>query len=345
MIFEKLYLELTNRCNLNCKICYRHGWEETLQDIEFSLLEKIYREIKHLDLKEIVLGGIGEPLFYPYIKETIKLFSKFNLTLTTNGSLLKDDLLEIVATKIKKLVVSIDGSFEAYEKIRGYPLTNLIENLKNLNKIKQELRSEYPLLLVEFVLSKENQEELLKMIDLCNEIKAYQLIISQLVPQVESNKDNILYKKYLNQELKDLFEKVKLYALRSGLKLVLPKVELKTERYCPFIEEKALVVGSDGKVYPCYRFSHNMTEYVFGRKKRIYKHPFGNLREKSLTEIFGSPQYRDFYYRIYANRYPSCIDCDLVDGCELVKTSECDCYALMPSCGDCLWSRGFALCP
>ncbi|QER41922.1 tungsten cofactor oxidoreductase radical SAM maturase [Thermodesulfobacterium sp. TA1] len=345
MSFEKLYLELTSKCNLTCKICYRQGWQETLQDLDFSLLEKIYQETKGLNLKEIVLGGIGEPLFYPYIKETLNLFSRFNLTLTTNGTLLKNELLEMVATKISKVVVSIDGSFKTYEKIRGYPLNEVLNNLKALNNIKQKLKSELPFLSVEFVLSKENQKELLKMVEICAEIKADQLIISQLVPQTEVNKNKILYKKYNNQKLKSLLEKVKLYALKKGLKLVIPKVELKTERFCPFIEEKALVVGADGKVYPCYRFSHSMVEYIFGRKKEVFKHSFGDLREKSLIEIFNTSSYQDFRYRIYANRYPSCIDCDLIDGCELVKTSECDCYALMPSCGDCLWSRGFAICP
>lgn len=49
--------------------------------------------------------------------------------------------------------------------------------------------------------------------------------------------------------------------------------------------------------------------------------------------------------RVYNNRYPSCLDCDLVDGCDFVRTSEYDCYAIKPSCADCLWSRRFAICP
>ena len=37
----KLYVEPTNRCNLDCRTCMRHGWEEELGFMEFELFEKI----------------------------------------------------------------------------------------------------------------------------------------------------------------------------------------------------------------------------------------------------------------------------------------------------------------
>ena len=37
----KLYVEPTNRCNLDCRTCMRHGWEEPLGFMEFGLFEKI----------------------------------------------------------------------------------------------------------------------------------------------------------------------------------------------------------------------------------------------------------------------------------------------------------------
>lgn len=61
--------------------------------------------------------------------------------------------------------------------------------------------------------------------------------------------------------------------------------------------------------------------------------------------IWNSLEYSNFRGRITNNLYPSCIDCDLVDGCDYAKNEKVDCYALSPSCGDCLWSRQFATCP
>lgn len=341
--FERIYIELTTRCNLNCKICYRRSWKEKEQDLEFSLLAKIFEEIKDKPIKEVVLGGIGEPLIYSYIYEAINLFSNFNLTITTNGTLLQDKkLAQLILDKVTKLVVSIDGSFETFEKIRNFPLTQILETLKYINNLKNK---ETPLICVEFVLFEDNKEEIYKVLDLLSPLNIHQFMISQFLPQTEDNRDKILYKLYGNTQLKKFFDDVWRYAFKKGVKIIFPKVELKTERFCSFMETKALVIGSDGLVYPCYRFSHNFTEYIFGRKKEVLKYPFGDLRVQSLEEIYLKPNFIDFRTRIMCNRYPSCLDCDLVEGCALVKTSECDCYALSPSCGDCLWSRGFVLCP
>lgn len=341
--FEKLYIELTTKCNLNCKICYRQTWKEKDQELDFSILVKILEEIRNEPIKEVIFGGIGEPLVYSRIHEAIELFSEFNLTITTNGTLLfEENLVKLIIEKVNKLVISIDGSFETFKAIRNFPLELILENLKSLQKLKVK---EVPLLCIEFVLFEENKEDLYKVIDLATSLNIYQLIISHLLPQTQENMDKILYRFYGNTQLRSYFDEIWRYAFKKGIKVVFPKVELKTERYCSFIEDKALVVGSDGMVYPCYRFSHEITEYIFGRRKKVFKHPFGDVRVQTLREIFNAPRFRDFRARIRCNRYPSCLDCDLVEGCDLVKTSECDCYALSPSCGDCLWSRGFVICP
>ena len=36
----KLYVEPTNRCNLDCRTCMRQGWEEGLGFMEFGLVRK-----------------------------------------------------------------------------------------------------------------------------------------------------------------------------------------------------------------------------------------------------------------------------------------------------------------
>lgn len=67
--------------------------------------------------------------------------------------------------------------------------------------------------------------------------------------------------------------------------------------------------------------------------------------ENSLEDIWNSKAYSQFRKTIYYNLYPSCIDCDLVEGCDMVKSTEVDCYGISPSCADCLWARKFVICP
>ena len=125
----------------------------------------------------------------------------------------------------------------------------------------------------------------------------------------------------------------------------MPNIELKTERRCNFIDGEAVVISATGNVTSCYRFLYDTIEYVFGRKKEVKKFSFGNIKDYSISEIYDSPRFKNFRKTIYNNLFPSCTDCDLVDGCDFVKTSEADCYTITPSCADCVWNRKFTICP
>lgn len=342
---EKLYIELTDKCNLNCKMCYRRSWSEIPRDMDIEILRRIYDEVRDKNLKEVILGGIGEPTFSHLIYDAINLFSNFNLTITTNGTILNEKLKELIVDYVDKLVVSIDGFEDKYEDIRGFNLNSVVNNIKDINNLKTKRKKEKPYIVIQFVATKDNIDDIFKVLDLANELNAFQIIISNVIPQTDDYKDKILYTKYENNEMKTLFERLRIYSFRRGLNLMLPNVELKTERYCPFIEENAIVIGADGGVYPCYRFSHSINEYIFEKEKKVSKYSFGSIYERRIEDIYESSDYQNFKMRVFNNRYPSCLDCDLVDGCDIVKTSDYDCYTNKPSCADCLWSRKIAICP
>lgn len=344
MTIKKIYLELTNRCNLNCKICYRQSWDELPMDMDEKYINKINNEIKKLSVTEVVLGGIGEPTFSKSIKTAINLFSSYNLTLTTNGVSMDRELKELIARHVNILVVSIDGLNETYENIRGYDLNKIIENISEVMKLKKEYDNSL-FLFVEFVASKQNIDQIYGVIDLSSKLGANKVIISNIIPQTENYKTSILYDNQNEKEIKELFNKLRIYSFRKGIDLLLPNYKIVTERYCPFIESNSIVVGVDGNVYPCYRFSHNINEYIFGRHKKIYKYSFGSLDNYSLEEIYNSEEYSKFRNVVYTNRYPSCFDCSYEEGCDIALTNEFDCYTLSPSCSDCLWSRNISLCP
>ncbi len=68
----KLYVEPTNRCNLDCRTCMRHGWEEALGFMEFSLFEKIMTELSAFPgAPDVFFGGFGEPLGHPRIVDMV----------------------------------------------------------------------------------------------------------------------------------------------------------------------------------------------------------------------------------------------------------------------------------
>lgn len=170
------------------------------------------------------------------------------------------------------------------------------------------------------------------------------VFVSHILPMREESMVETLYHPML-PETERTFQAAFLLGLSKGVEVILPKSELKTERYCKFVETQSAVVRWDGHVSPCYRFLHSYPEYVFGRHKLIDAHSFGSLREQSLLEIWTSPEFMSYRYNVLHGEYASCTDCKWVDGCDMVLRADMDCLGHAPACGDCLWGRGITVCP
>ena len=91
MKFKKIYIEITNICNLNCSFCsksYRRKKEMTNEEFE-TVLKKInnYTDYIYLHIK-------GEPLIHRELDKILSLSRKYNkkVCITTNGVYLKDKL-------------------------------------------------------------------------------------------------------------------------------------------------------------------------------------------------------------------------------------------------------------
>lgn len=346
MSLKKLYLELTNRCNLECSICYRRSWNEKLQDMDIDLYRKVRNEaFESESMKTVVLGGIGEPTCSPLIGNALEDFARYDLTLTTNAVYLEQNLLNSIVKYAKLVMISIDGLYENFSKIRGAKLESVLENISRINDLKKKYGKNTPYIGIQFVISRDNIEDIFKLIDLANCLNVHILVLSNLLPQTGENAGKILYTRYENKEMKLLYKKILSYSNRKGVNIHFPNYELKTERRCSFIEEDAMFISVSGEAVPCYRLSHSYKEFVFGREKTVLIHSFGNAKDKSLKEIWESKEYESFRNMVGNNKYPSCIDCDLVEGCDMVKDTSTDCYAGSPSCADCLWSRKITICP
>lgn len=339
---QRVYIELTSRCNLNCSICYRRSWELDTGDIDAEILEDLVLQLKGFATQpEVVLGGIGEPTWYPGFIEVLESLQGLPVTLTSNGVLLnEEDIAKAVAGSVSKLVISVDGCDETYYKIRG---TSLKAVIKGIERVKSFGKG--PEILLQFVLSAENQDSIWSVIDLAADLNLQGVIVSNLLPQTEAYKHQILYSESENPDMRQFFNRVRNYSLTRGIYVNLPGYQLRTDRRCRFIDNGGVVINSHGEVSPCYRLAHPGREYVFGRRKEVVCHSFGNLAEVKLLDIWNQRAYQSFRHTVYCNLYPSCVDCELVDGCGIVSTTTWDCEGNMPTCGDCLWARNFVICP
>lgn len=345
MSIKKLYLELTNRCNLNCSMCYRKAWHQETVDMSPEVLKRCLEQIDLLpSIKEIVLGGIGEPTFFPQVENVMHILKDKYITLTTNGTIMHESMVDTIVETVDNVVISMDGMSEVFYSIRQFSLDQIILNIKAINEAKKQRKSQTPLISFQMVISKTNKDEILQVIDLAASLNVSKVILSNIMPATKEDEALVLYTRYENEEIKKLFLRVQNHAEVRGVAVKRPEYQLKTERRCKSITEDATMVTASGDIVPCYRLAHESTEFVFGRGKEIIAHSFGNIIENSLKEIWDSSSYTSFRKTVIDNHYPSCIDCDLVDGCDMVRSTAFDCYGLMPSCADCLWSRGITYC-
>jgi len=343
-----LYLEVTNRCNLSCPMCFKHSWEDEEGDMEMSLFLKILNDAEEFeDLRMIYFGGIGEPFVHPRFLEMVRLAKQRGhaVGISTNGFLLSD---EVISTLIDLQVDLIYFSMDVIPMMPtalGHAISeDTADKLARLRDMKNERQSDVPHVGVETVITKENFRHLFELAEYTKQFEVQAMIFSNLLPPSEAFSHRIVYDGTV--DLSDQLHRVYLKSCEDrGFLLKLPEFSLRTERHCDFIEKKTTIVRWDGAVAPCYRFLHTYPEVVFGRTKRVTAATFGNLAHQSLREIWTSRSYLWFRYLVRHAQFPSCTDCPLVDACAYVKGTEMDCWSNMPSCGDCLWARKIVLCP
>ena len=338
---KKLYVELTSLCNYSCKLCFRQSFTEPLGHMSRNLLEKLLKDIDDFpEIEWVVIGGIGEPLFHPDFRYFITEVKKKNLriSISTNGSLIDDEMVDfLIDIGVERVIFSLETGDIGHKWNR-----KVIQTIEKLIKRRNLKKSGKPVLGIEFVLTKQNVKDLPKVIDLCREKEVDNIILTNLLPVHDKLVGFSLYENP-GEQLHYVEEFVKNSTIRFNLQI--PEFTLLTERHCQFVERNAAVIRWDGEVAPCYRFLHDSTEIVYGRKKVIFHRSFGNIMEKSLKNIWISKEYVFFRFKVKNALFPSCTDCKFRDGCHFTMTTEEDCWGNSPSCADCLWWRGIIVCP
>lgn len=133
-VVKALCLHIAHDCNLACKYCFAeegeyHGrralmsFEVGKKALDFLIANSGSRRNLEVDF----FGG--EPLMnwqvvkdlVAYGREQEKIHDKnFRFTLTTNGVLLNDDIMEFVNKEMGNIVLSIDGRKEVHDKMRPF---------------------------------------------------------------------------------------------------------------------------------------------------------------------------------------------------------------------------------
>jgi len=339
---KKIYLELTNRCNLSCDMCYRHSWDNTLGDMGKETIDKLFNQID--TSISLVFGGIGEPTVAKNFEYAVEKFQEHKLEITTNGVMNKEKLL-LICKHFDNVIISVDGTESDYYDVRKTDFDNVKSTIEYIYNYRKKNNTKFPEMEFAFVISKANKDAIYKVIECANKYNVKKILMSHLLPQNAEQQNQICYTEDYNEIGHEYVKLVNKYAY-FGMRVVVsfPFMEIKTDRVCHFIENGYTFIDFSGEVSPCYRFANTYKEWVFGREKTVLKYSFGNILDKSIIDIYNSNKYKLFRDSVLHVDHPSCVDCDLRDGCSYVDDTEFDCLGNSPSCGDCLWNRNIIRC-
>ena len=66
---RKLYVEASSRCNLACKMCFRHSWVgERFGDLDPAVFARVMDDPVLSGTETVFFGGMGEPLVHPALR-------------------------------------------------------------------------------------------------------------------------------------------------------------------------------------------------------------------------------------------------------------------------------------
>ena len=114
---KKVYLEITNLCNLCCAFCPgTRRAKGFLTPADFQTLAARLRP--HTEY--LYLHLMGEPLLHPQLGELLELAAaeRFQVCLTTNGVLLNDENIQYINREMSNAVLSLDGRPEVNDRMR-----------------------------------------------------------------------------------------------------------------------------------------------------------------------------------------------------------------------------------
>ena len=362
----KVYIEPTNGCNLRCVTCVRNVWDEPLGLMESRTFARIIEGLRDFSPPPMVFfGGFGEPLSHPNIIDMVHQAKAIGsrVELITNGTLLTPDLSKgLISAGLNTLWVSLDGaSPESYADVRlGATLPEVLANMMTFrHACRGDLFFPEPSIGIVFVAMKRNIADLSSILGIANRFQATRLLVTNVLPYTAEMYHEILYLRALNDIV---------YA-PSPYRLSLPKIDVDSVTYdslyhalrnwrsvnfaggdlcestnrCPFIESGATAISWEGNISPCLPLLHTHVTHLFDTERSLKRHIVGNMNERSLHDLWNTPDYVAFRKRVQEFDFSPCTSCG---GCELFESNEEDCFGnTFPTCGACLWGQGIIQCP
>lgn len=323
------YFEVTRRCNLRCAMCQYRNWLSTTpvsvqKEGELTTAEwlAVIDQVRRLSL--ITFTG-GEPFLRDDFLEILERASLRTRThVITNGILLTEErakrCVELASRKPGGLGfnfagVSLDGPAEVHDRIRAMrgAFEKGVNGIKRLVEFRNEAGKKCPLVHVTAVIQEANVDHLAEMpqvvaeagadvLNLTLEVRNWELEGLGDVDPASYKLSAMAFPKIEPQRLSRALKETRVAAAKQGVELRTPDMpdEVMARYYqgamalrdfrCDGIWTN-IIVGARGEVYPCWLMRA------------------GNVREKTLKELWNSPDLRAFRQQTRKSLHAPCVGC------------------------------------
>lgn len=197
---EKIYVELTTRCNLRCRMCVKYAAGSCIveEDLPFALFKGLAPSLAHA--RTLILNGIGEPLLHPELEEIVS-FARANMVLEavigfqSNGILLDEEKsLRLILAGLSTVCLSLDSLEESEaDKAEGHSLTAVARAVASLVASRSRVAAGRFRIGLEMVLTKQNIQELPRIVQWAADHGADYIIATHLLHYNQSSEELSLF--------------------------------------------------------------------------------------------------------------------------------------------------------
>ena len=335
-------LQVTEKCNLRCKMCYEWGDNgsylhmDNLHNLDVGQIDKILHDLSPYKIYYELFGG--EPLLHPQIAEILKLLKKYHCVfdIPTNGTLLEKYAEDIVDAQVRRIWISLDGPEEINDAQRGKNVyKRAMQGIKKLKQVKEEKGSKRPLIGATFVVTPLNYVYLKDFV--MNELVPLNLDYVSIEFQLYiTQQRHAAYHKFLEDEFQvrnsnvssglirdlDMFKDVDIDNISEQMTFIRKYFESSKTKligYPKFIDKENLRHFYNGE-WDLMKESKSDCPFPWAYMEisaagdvtpchTFYDLKMGNVYDKGIMEIWRSKEFSDFRQKMHHKITPICCAC------------------------------------
>ena len=325
-VFATLQVGITTRCNLMCLHCPRDTDESVYSDLSLEQFDRYLSAFDPWQFGNLLVSDFGEVTIVKSFLSYLRAASARgwrHIEFVTNATNGKADLWDTIFRErlAQKLVISLEGTGEMFESVRGFSWTRFAANVKTIADANARHGSRAQVVL-NAVCMRSNLSALADVVDFAADHRAA-LSFVHLNPSNQFNNPLGQYSNHLDQapraEVVATFAEILRRAAARGIKVMLPESfpELDAPVDGPVAAAVAppepdtlrcyqplrwVEIDAQGHVYPCCQMAK--------------RHAVGSLESATFEEVWEADGYRGLLDGLRPGGVPIdvCRTCNMYNG-------------------------------